>query len=163
MDMFRPDVLDQVGANSVRRLERGGIPVVAEQRLQALRASAGALFTSDLSVNDFLLVRDAGFDPVGLVLGSSIYHLGFQPPRGGGGELTTLSQAMYSARELATTRVEEEAAQLGADGVIGVRLQVGRHDWGPGLVEFFAIGTAVVPMPGAPGIPSPTTVLSLDT
>jgi uncharacterized protein YbjQ (UPF0145 family) len=124
MDMFRPDVLDQVGASSIRRLERGGIPVVAEQRLQAL---------------------------------------GFQPPRGGGGELTTLSQAMYSARELAMTRMEEEAAQLGADGVIGVRLEVGRHDWGPGLVEFFAIGTAVVPMPGAPGIQSPTTVLSLDT
>ena len=37
-----------------------------------------SLFTSDLSVNEFLLVREAGFRPLGLVLGSSIYHVGFQ-------------------------------------------------------------------------------------
>jgi hypothetical protein len=36
------------------------------------------LFTSDLSVNEFLLVRQAGFRPVGLVLGSSVYHVGIQ-------------------------------------------------------------------------------------
>src|SRR3954465_6182983 len=38
----------------------------------------GGLFTSDLSVNEFLLVKEAGFEPLGLVVGSSIYHIGFQ-------------------------------------------------------------------------------------
>ena len=51
---------------------------------------------------------------------------------------------MYQARELAMTRMEEEADELGADGVIGVRLDVGRYEWGENLAEFMAIGTAVM-------------------
>ena len=54
-----------------------------------------------------------------------------------------LTQAMYHARELAMTRMEEEADQLGADGVVGVRLTIGRYDWGADLAEFIAVGTAV--------------------
>ena len=56
------------------------LPVHARERLNIMRGDAThrALFTSDLSVNEFLLVREAGFDPVGLVVGSSIYHIGFQ-------------------------------------------------------------------------------------
>ena len=54
-----------------------------------------------------------------------------------------LSQAMYHARELAMTRMEEEADQLGADGVVGVRLDVSRHEWGGELAEFLGVGTAV--------------------
>ena len=54
-----------------------------------------------------------------------------------------LSQAMYHARELAMTRMEEEADELGADGVVGVRLDVSRYEWGGDLAEFIAIGTAV--------------------
>ena len=54
------------------------LPVHARERLNIMRGDAThkALFTSDLSVNEFLLVREAGFDPVGLVVGSSIYHIG---------------------------------------------------------------------------------------
>ena len=40
--------------------------------------NARGLFTSDLSVNEYLCVEKAGFEPVGLVVGSSIYHIGFQ-------------------------------------------------------------------------------------
>src|SRR5262249_24281318 len=58
-------------------------------------------------------------------------------------ELDVLTQEMYHARELAMTRMEEEADQLGADGVVGVRLEVGRHEWGGELAESIAIGTAV--------------------
>ena len=50
---------------------------------------------------------------------------------------------MYHARELAMTRMEEEADQLGADGIVGVRLEIGRYDWGADLAEFIAVGTAV--------------------
>ncbi len=58
-------------------------------------------------------------------------------------EMEVLSQAMYGARELAMTRMEEEADQLGADGIVGVRLDIGRYEWGANMAEFIAIGTAV--------------------
>jgi uncharacterized protein YbjQ (UPF0145 family) len=118
-----------------------GIP---ESGLERLEQNREGLYTSDLSVNEFLLVTQAGFDPVGLVVGSSIFHIGFQitgPTTSR--ELTVLSEAMYSARHLAMTRMEEEADQLGADGVVGVRLEIGRYEWGPNMAEFIAIGTAV--------------------
>src|ERR1043166_8257960 len=104
----------------------------------------GGFFTSDLSVNEFLLVKQAGFDPLGLVIGSSIYHIGYQQSSWKQStEMAVLSQAMYEARELAMTRMEEEADQLGADGIVGVRLDVSRYEWGGDLAEFIAIGTAV--------------------
>jgi uncharacterized protein YbjQ (UPF0145 family) len=104
----------------------------------------GALFTSDLSVNEFLLVREAGFRPLGLVLGSSIYHVGLQVGRWSQNmELDTLSQAMYQARELAMTRMEAEADALGADGVVGVRLDIEFKEFGNDLAEFISVGTAV--------------------
>jgi uncharacterized protein YbjQ (UPF0145 family) len=120
-----------------------GIPEAGRERLRRLRES-GRFFTSDLSVNEFLLVKQAGFEPLGLVLGTSIYHIGLQVRRWGRNqELDVLTQSMYHARELAMTRMEEEADQLGADGVVGVRLEVGRHEWGAELAEFIAVGTAV--------------------
>jgi uncharacterized protein YbjQ (UPF0145 family) len=129
------------------------LPVHARERLQSMRGDAKhhGLFTSDLSVNEFLLVREAGFDPVGLVIGSSIYHIGFQfVGWRQNQEVNVLSQAMYHARELAMTRMEEEANALGADGIVGVRLEVTRHEWGQSLAEFVAIGTAIRSRSGQP-------------
>src|SRR5437762_13988093 len=103
------------------------LPTAAEDRLRSMRGTEGhrRLFTSDLSVNEFLLVKQAGFEPVGLVLGSSIYHIGFQMGRWSNNqELDTLTQAMYQARELAMARMEAEADALGADGISGLRLEV---------------------------------------
>jgi uncharacterized protein YbjQ (UPF0145 family) len=121
-----------------------GVPEAGRERLRRMRETGGAFFTSDLSVNEFLLVKQAGFEPLGLVVGSSIYHIGLQLRRWGTNqELEVLTQAMYHARELAMTRMEEEADSLGADGIVGVRLEIGRHDWGRELAEFIAIGTAV--------------------
>ncbi len=115
------------------------------ERLERMKQDiARGFFTSDLSVNEFLLVKEAGFEPLGLVLGSSIYHIGFQQANWNQNqEMQVLTQAMYHARELAMTRMEEEADQLGADGVVGVRLTIGRYDWGADLAEFIAVGTAV--------------------
>ena len=123
-----------------------GLPEAAVRRLQEMRGAGPKprLFTSDLSVNEFLLVRQAGFEPLGLVMGSSIYHIGIQiPGMFQNQELDVLTQAMYHARELAMTRMEEEADVLGADGVVGVRLIVNRQEWGENLAEFMAIGTAI--------------------
>jgi uncharacterized protein YbjQ (UPF0145 family) len=120
-----------------------GLPKDALRRLAELQGK-DALFTSDLSVNEFLLVKEAGFHPRGLVVGSSIYHIGFSNKGWSTSrEVQTLTQAMYAARELAMSRMEEEAAVLGADGVVGVRLDVGFYEWGRGTAEFLALGTAV--------------------
>jgi uncharacterized protein YbjQ (UPF0145 family) len=122
------------------------LPIHARERLDIMRGDAThkALFTSDLSVNEFLLVREAGFDPVGLVVGSSIYHIGYQMAAWNQNqEMNVLTQAMYHARELAMTRMEEEANALRADGIVGVRLEITRHEWGESLAEFVAIGTAI--------------------
>jgi uncharacterized protein YbjQ (UPF0145 family) len=122
------------------------LPPDALSRLEELEPREGTvgLFTSDLSVNEFMLVKEAGFHPRGLVFGSSIFHTGIQGRRWRtNAELGKLTQAMYSARELAMARMEAEAEVLSADGVVGVRLDVKYYDWGKHSAEFIAIGTAV--------------------
>jgi uncharacterized protein YbjQ (UPF0145 family) len=118
-----------------------GLPEATTHRLAELEHG---LFTSDLSVNEFLLIKEVGFHPLGFVMGSSIYHTGIQTRRWGQSqELSKLTEAMYNARELAMNRMEEEAAELGADGVVGVRLDVNYYEWGKDAAEFIAVGTAV--------------------
>ncbi len=122
------------------------LPAHARERLQVMRGEdeQHRLFTSDLSVNEFLLVKEAGFDPLGMVVGCSMYHIGYQwAGINQNMEMTVLSQAMYHARELAMSRMEEEADVLGADGIVGVRLTAKHMEWEPNLAEFVAIGTAV--------------------
>lgn len=113
-----------------------------------LAATAGAdptgSFTSDLSVSEYLLLQEAGFEPLGFVMGSSVYHIGLQIARWGQSqELTVLTQAMYSARELAMSRMLAEAERLQADGVVGVELRIQAYVWGQDVLEFIAAGTAV--------------------
>jgi len=122
-----------------------GIPESGRERIERMKKDvARGFFTSDLSINEFLFVKQAGFEPLGMVLGSSIYHIGFQQANWNRSmEMGVLTQAMYHARELAMTRMEEEADQLGADGIVGVRLDIGRYEWGADMAEFIAVGTAV--------------------
>ncbi len=116
-----------------------------------LQQSAQGMFTSDLSINEFALLKDAGFQPIGLVMGSSIYHIGLQTAGWNQNqELTVISQAMYNARELAMTRMEHEADALKADGVVGMRLEVSLAEWSEDLAEFVAVGTAVRAPEGEP-------------
>lgn len=122
------------------------LPQRARDRLVAMRGDAThrGLSISDLSVNEFVLAREAGFEPLGLVMGSSIYHVGWQTVSWKQSqEVTVLTQAMYNARELAMARMVEEAAILGADGIIGVRLEITSQEWETELSEFVAIGTAI--------------------
>ncbi len=145
--IVQPDVssADAPHAASYQAGSLAGIPESGRHRIERMKQEvARGFFTSDLSINEFLLVKQAGFEPLGLVLGSSIYHIGFQQAMWNQNqEMSVLTQAMYHARELAMTRMEEEADQLGGDGIVGVRLEIGRYDWGADLAEFIAVGTAV--------------------
>lgn len=134
---------------SQREIERGALPLNAVDRLREQAARQGTpqhLFTSDLSVNELLLTRQAGHEALGQVMGSSIYHVGWQYVGqwyGASGENTVLTQAFYHARHLALSRLQQEAALLAATGVIGVRLEHKEYSWGADLLEFMAIGTAI--------------------
>ena len=128
--------------------------------------------TSGLSAGESLLVRDAGFEPAGLVMGSAVYSTGlrgrypeavsvahltgsyfrtlFAGLPAEGGEVDFLSRAVHSARASALVRLEEDARGLGADGVIGVRAEVSWDSWAHGALECVLTGTAVRRI-GAPG------------
>ena len=139
---------------SEHQVAAGGLPLDAMDRLQnqaRLQGTPGHLFTSDLSVNELSLVGDAGYAALGQVMGCSVYQVGWQFygsnlfPNGvnSSGELEMLSEAYSAARQLAIGRMQQEATILGATGVVGVRLTQAKHEWGTGLLEFKAIGTAI--------------------
>jgi uncharacterized protein YbjQ (UPF0145 family) len=147
-------------AESLASIERGGLPLAAQERLRALGRAGGRFFTSDLRTNEFLLARQGGFRPLTQVMGSCFYQVGWQwLPGGAGGwgagagmqpfgrgetwELETETEAWNEARRLALGRLSEEARLAGADAVVGVRLERGSYDWSQGLLEFVATGTAV--------------------
>ena len=123
----------------------GWEPPAADTRLaQTAGASPTGVFTSDLSVSEYVLLGEAGFEPLGFVVGSSIYHVGLQVSRWGRNqELQVLTQAMYNAREFAMARMRAEADHLGADGIVGVQLRMQMYSWGQSCLEFVATGTAV--------------------
>src|ERR1700728_4164393 len=116
---------------------------------QTAGADPAGVFTSDLSVSEYVLLGEAGFEPLGFVVGSSIYHVGLQVGRWSQNqELQVLSQAMYNARELAMARMRAEADHLGADGIVGVELRMQMYAWGQQVLEFVATGTAVRALAG---------------
>jgi uncharacterized protein YbjQ (UPF0145 family) len=129
-------------------------PQIAETRLaHTAGAAPTGVFTSDLSVSEYVLLGEAGFEPLGFVVGSSIYHIGLQVGRWSQNqELQVLTQAMYNARELAMTRMRAEADHLEADGIVGVQLRVQSYAWGQDVLEFIATGTAVRALGGSEGV-----------
>jgi hypothetical protein len=181
----RGDGEDREQDDSLRRIESGGIPLGAEQRLRDLGAD-GSMFTSGLSVNEFALLRRMGPQPIAQVMGASVIRIGYQylpalPPGEiiyGTGlassfspqptssinrftepsiwqirnynwhateicELDVLGQAWRTARRRALDRLCEEAMQVNADVVVGVRLHRSDHDLGQGTIEYVVTGTAV--------------------
>jgi uncharacterized protein YbjQ (UPF0145 family) len=98
-------------------------------------------FTSDLTIDELLLVEEVGFEPLDLVLGSSYFHIGWSSaPWSTNMELGEISAMMLGARHLAMQRLVEQAMAAGADGVVGMRIEMERHDHN---AEFVAVGTAV--------------------
>ena len=114
---------------------------VASARL----GEADKVWTSDLSVAEFALLDAAGYRPLEFVMGSSVFHIGWQAQNlRQSTELQVLSQAMYTARMNAMGRMLAEADQVGADGVVGTRLTFRQHGLSSEHIEFIAVGTAVI-------------------
>jgi len=136
---------------SLYSVSQGGLPTRARERLAD--ESTHKLFTSDLSVNEFLVSREIQAQPISQVMGSSIYHIGKIPDyKGRTGEIDAISEAHRDSRRRALSRLFQEAQIVGADAVIGVRLQerlitVGSHgkggDDGDEVIEFTVVGTAI--------------------
>lgn len=121
--------------------------------------------TSLLAVDSQAGLDTSGFAPVGEVMGTIVFHLGWQGYAGcgwypGGGfyganyefstQVATPGSGLAFAPYLDTLergwttaigRMIEECRNLGGDGVVGVRLE--EHNLGEGNREFLAMGTAV--------------------
>jgi uncharacterized protein YbjQ (UPF0145 family) len=89
--------------------------------------------------------------PLKLVLGTSVYSLGFVGGIKAGfrnfikGEIKVLSELIYGAREQSLKKIQQQAAEIGADDVLGIKTYI--YNIGNGVIEFLAIGTAVKRMP----------------
>lgn len=128
---------------SQERLVQGGLPLNAERRLRTLRENT-RLFTSNLSVNEFVLTRAEQVKPLGQVTGHCAYHVGWQPEAVYTSmELTVISRAHNEAWRLALSRLQAEARALDAQGVVGVRLVAKPARWEDTLLEISAQGTAI--------------------
>jgi uncharacterized protein YbjQ (UPF0145 family) len=103
--------------------------------------------TSELSGAELFSLAHMGYAPVQLVMATSVYSLGVVGGIGARfaalakGELRELTELVYGARENCLALLKQEATQVGAERVIGNRLQI--RELSPGLIEVVAVGTAV--------------------
>lgn len=118
----------------------------------AMWRDRGRPFTSDLSGHEFWSLVRGGFRPARLVMGNCVYHVAHQSLAAwfkqvnANVENELFTQALYDAREIAMERVENEGIAAGAAGVVGLDVHEGRFGWGAHVIEFFGIGTAVIPL-----------------
>lgn len=109
--------------------------------------SAAQVVTSELSGEELWNLAQLGLVPHQLVMATSVYSLGVV----GGfaamfqglarGELNEVTKLVYEARENCLELIRKEAQQIGAERVIGNKLQI--REIGSGLIEIVAVGTAV--------------------
>ncbi len=159
---------DAVVAVRVQRGERewaqGGEFVALGTAVRDARLRRGERpVLTDLSGQDYFKLHRAGVHPCGFVAATAVFYViaGWQGQRAMGAgffgglanqELADFTRGIYDARESALARVQDQAAQLGAAGVVGVRVQeesrvreVGsEHDRREDLeITFHVAGTAI--------------------
>jgi uncharacterized protein YbjQ (UPF0145 family) len=108
--------------------------------------------SSELTGAEIFSLAQMGYAPLQLVMATSVYSLGLVSGIGAmfsalaRGEVSELTQLIYGARENCLGLLRQEAQSLGAERVIGNRLQI--RELSPGLIEVVAVGTAVCPLDG---------------
>ncbi|HET9174566.1 MAG TPA: heavy metal-binding domain-containing protein [Candidatus Saccharimonadales bacterium] len=159
-----------VGTSGVQEMIMIGTASYNEQ-VQAIADTVGGVTTSDLTAEETWNIAQLGFAPMKLVLGTSVYSLGFI----GGvksilknfvkGEINELTELIYGAREQSLKKVQEQAEAIGADDVLGIKTYI--YNIGSGLIEFLAIGTAVKKVDGitthSPQLPPQAIIRDKDT
>ncbi|MBX7131581.1 MAG: heavy metal-binding domain-containing protein [Fimbriimonadaceae bacterium] len=150
------------GANAVVGINTSIIPFQGMQEMVMIGTAARhpllppeydqTPITSDLTNEEMWNLVHMGYMPLQLVLGVSVYSLGFV----GGvkavfkslvrGEINELTTLIYEARENAVAHLTRDADACGADDVVGIKTYV--YEVGSGMIEFMAIGTAVKRWPG---------------
>jgi len=150
------DEAKRCGANAVVGIETTISPLLGAQEMimigtashhPAVEAFDLKPVTSDMTNEEMWNMVNVGFLPIRLVMGVSVYSLGFKGgifsalQSLGGGEVAGLTEILYEAREKALARIEADAERCKADEVVGVKTHI--YDMGGGLIEFMAIGTAV--------------------
>jgi uncharacterized protein YbjQ (UPF0145 family) len=100
----------------------------------------GRPITSDLSIDEALLIHSIGWEPIDLIFGASVMSV----PSGvwvwGQGELTPASSAHNSAMAAAARRMETQCRAAGGQGAVGVRVNV---EITPHHIDVELTGTAV--------------------
>lgn len=130
----------------------------AERSLHRREGQAGP--TSDLSIDETLLLHSIGWEPVDLVAGAAVVAI---PPSTFvlGWNNTDAASASYTrAVRAAVDRLEGEARQGNAAGVIGVHVEFEVH---PHQVTAILVGTAVKPSPQTARHAGPHFVSDLST
>ena len=103
--------------------------------------------TSELTGAEIFSLAQLGYAPVQLVMATSVYSLGVVGGIGASfaalakGELKEVTELIYGARENCLSLLRAEAQSVGAERIIGNRLQI--RELTPGLIEVVAVGTAV--------------------
>jgi len=121
--------------------DEAALPPKAQERL--LRQDSSTALAG-LSAGELLALRQTGAQPLGLAMGVSVFSLGgISLSSAVSGELKFLTGALRTEQRLVLDRLRAEAALLGADGVLGVRLTRRRVGGDAPLLEMQAIGTAI--------------------
>ena len=115
--------------------------------LARLAESVGGVLSSDLTAEEMWNITSLGYAPLKLILGTSVYSLGVV----GGvkaairsfarGEVNSLTEMIYGAREQSLKKVQQQAEEIGADDVLGIQTYI--YQLGGDIIEFLAVGTAV--------------------
>jgi uncharacterized protein YbjQ (UPF0145 family) len=138
----------QAAAVDLERIQRGGIPLGAEQRLKAIAAASSPVFSSDLSAKEYAIAQGSGLMPLAQIMGSSVVQHGWQnygwSSYGGGiREMPSFATPWNLSRERSFDRLRQEAQFAGADAVIGIEMTAKGFLGDPGNVEYVVFGTAV--------------------
>jgi uncharacterized protein YbjQ (UPF0145 family) len=129
------------------------VDLAAEMRAAAASLSGGAsrsagrAVTSDLSIDEALLLHSIGWEPVDLVFGVSVASVptGVWTWTRVPGEIAAASNAHNLAVRAAAKRLGHECTTVGGHGVVGVRVSV---EVRPHHIDVELMGTAVRPVKG---------------
>ncbi len=127
----------------------GKTPDLKAEVLRAVKAlgqpgqHGNRAMTSDLTIDEELVLHSVGWEPVELVTGVSLYSVPVGVWNWGQGEIALASSAHAHAFAWAVKRLEGECTKAGGHGVVGVQVErsVHRHH-----IDVELVGTAVRPV-----------------